>query len=225
MKTKCSGCSIVRTVLVVVATLACSVFSHRAVAEVTVINFENIPPTYTPVDTFGPLLPGVRLSSSNQWIADALCGACFENMYGRAITAFPDGAAPLSIQFDTLVQNVTMDFGSSMMGSTLTIGVTGYRDSQVVFTDSFVTHPVAGGADEVRAQTFGVVDRLVLGRTGGDAHLILDNLSFTAIPEPARMLLDLTAALVPRRRLIRLRIDDASGKAASPFRVKEAYGP
>src|SRR5205814_6891635 len=71
----------------------------------------------------------------------------------------------------------------STKGSTLTVGVTGYRDNLVVFSHSFVTHPVAGGADEVRAQTFGIVDRLVVSLTAGGANPILDNLSFITVTE------------------------------------------
>jgi hypothetical protein len=129
------------------------------------------------------LLPGVALTSGNQWIADEVCNSCFEHLHGRAITAFPNGAAPLSIGFAEPVENVTMDFGSSQLGLTLSVGVTGYRANQLIFSNSFVTHPVPGGADEVRAQSTGLVDRVVIARTAGAAHLILDNLSFAVAAE------------------------------------------
>jgi len=148
------------------------------------IDFENIPPTYTPVDSFGVLIPCVTLSSGNQWIADEVDNSAFENIKGRAISASPDLSASLSIKFSALAQDVTMDFGSGMKGHPLTIAVNGYRTNQVVFTDSFVTHPVPGGADEVRAQTSGIVDRLVVARTVGDTGLVLDNLSFVTVGEP-----------------------------------------
>jgi hypothetical protein len=185
MKTKRFGsASWLRCALLgVSASLALGLLTRQSGAQITLIDFENIPPTYTPVDSFGPLLPGVTLISSNQWIADEVCNSCFENVYGRAITAFPDSSASLSIIFDALVKDVTLDLGSSTKGSTLTVGVTGYRDNHVVFSDSFVTHPVAGGADEVRAHTFGIVDRLVVGLTAGGANPILDNLSFITVPE------------------------------------------
>jgi hypothetical protein len=189
-----------KTALQFASCLVVSLMALGARAQFTLIDFENIPPTYTPVDTFGSLLPGVTLISGNRWIADEVCNICFQNIYGRAITAFPDGSAPLTIHFASPAQNVRMDFGSSVLGNTLTIGVSGYRNNQLVFTDSFTTAPVAGGADEVRAQTSGLVDSLIVERTGGSVNLIMDNLGFTTVPEPGVLSLVVTGGFLLCRK-------------------------
>jgi hypothetical protein len=174
MKTK-----ILRAVILMF--VVCMAQSTRA-AEPTVVDFSGVPPTYTPVEDFN--LPGISLSSGGRWIADEVCNSCFEHLNGRAISAFPDGAAVLTIDFDAAVSNVRMDFGSSQMGVALTILVNGFYEGRPVFSQTFTTHTVPGGADEVRAQTTGVVDQIVFARTSGAAHLILDNLTFsTVVPE------------------------------------------
>lgn len=166
------------------------------------IDFENIPPVYTRVESFGRLLPGVSLDGSGQWIADNLNSWYFENMYGRAISAFPDGSSALSINFDQPVRDVGMDLGSSWIGGALSFSITGYRDIQALFSDTFTTHVVSGGADEVRAQTFGVVDRLAVVRAAGDAHPILDNLSFVVVPEPRAVIFILAVLVLGVFRMI-----------------------
>jgi len=158
--------------------MAVSFLADKSEAQTTLIDFENIPPTYTPVDGFTALFPGVTFSSSNQWIADEVCNSCFENLQGRAITAFPDGSALLSISFDRPVHDVTVDLGSSMKGAALTATIAGFRSGEIVFTETFTTHLVAGGADEIRAHTVMTVDQITIQRTAGSAHLVLDNLSF-----------------------------------------------
>lgn len=193
---------LVRVVCEVCALLTFGLLICKSNGQTTLIDFENIPPVYTPVDNFGGLLPGVTLTSGGQWIADELNSWYFENMYGRAISAFPDGSAPLSIRFNQPARDVRMDLGSSWIGGALTISVTGYRDNQALFSDTFTTHVVAGGADEVRAQTFGTVDNLVVARTAGDAHLILDNLSFVTVPEPQAISLILAGVLLGTLRMI-----------------------
>jgi hypothetical protein len=203
------------TLLGVSASLALSLLTCQSTAQVTLIDFENIPPTYTPVDSFGVLLPHVTLGSDGQWIASEVNNSVFENIHGRAIEAFPVGSAPLSISFDALVHDVTMDFGSGILGHTLTIGVSGYLNNQAVFTASFVTHPVAGGADEVRAQTFGMVDRVVVAQTAGDTDLVLDNLSFVAVPEPGTVSLLLAGGLMALWPLVRRYF---TGRGISKFR-------
>jgi hypothetical protein len=101
-------------------------------------------------------------------------------MHNRAFDTFPnDTATPLSIRFDKPVQDVSMDLGSGQIGVTVTAEVTGYRSNQIVFTTTFVTHRGTNSADEVRAYTTGIVDRITITRKPGRfAGLLLDNLSF-----------------------------------------------
>jgi hypothetical protein len=176
-------------------TIAFGLICTRANAQFTLIDFENIPAVYTPVDSFGSLLSGVSLFSSNLWIADSVCDPCFRYLQNRAISAFPDGGAPLSIRFDSPSRDIRMDFGSSYLGASLSIDVWGYYNNQLVFSDIFNTAPGPGGADEVRAQTVGTVDYLYVQRTGGSANLILDNLAFTVIPEPSVLALAIAGVL------------------------------
>jgi hypothetical protein len=153
------------------------------------IDFENIPPFGT-VDSFGHMFPGLTLASNNQWVADEVSRE-FVHLHGRAISAFPVGNAPLSITFDSPVSDVGMDLGSSLRNGQITVGVTGYLGDQLVFMDNFVTLPGATGIEEVQAFTTGVVDRIVVARTGGTAIPVLDNLSYntSAVPEPNSLVL------------------------------------
>lgn len=163
--------------------LALSLLACQSNAQVTLINFDNVPSAGTPVDSFGNLFPGITLVSSNQWFADQVNNSVFTYIRNGTISTF-DGA-PLQIGFDSPAQNVTMDFGSGQIGVSLTIGVTGYRAGHLVFTDSFATSPGPFGGDEVRAYTFGTVDELVVAKTSGNTLLTMDNLSFVTVPEPA----------------------------------------
>ncbi len=80
MKTEPLGCSRwpVRITCGVYAALTFGFLICKSNAQITVIDFENIPPLYTPVESFGALLPGVTLTSGGQWIADTLNSSFFE---------------------------------------------------------------------------------------------------------------------------------------------------
>jgi hypothetical protein len=159
--------------------------SYRYFETVTaLVTFSSIPATGTPVDNFSTLFPGITLSSNNLWIADTVNNAVFKNISGRAITTSTNQQAPITIKFAIPAQDVAMDFGSGQLGHPVTSQVIGYKNSQIVFTSSFTTVAVAGGGQEVHAQTSGAVDQLVIARIGGDASLLLDNLSYNNAPIP-----------------------------------------
>jgi len=183
--------------------------------QVTLIDFETIPPYPANVDSFGDIFPGLTFASDNQWLADEGNNSLFENIHGRSITTLGD--APLTVRFDSPKRDIRMDLGSGTLGMGLTIGITGYVGGQPVFFDSFVTHPVASGADEVRAHTFGIVDTFVVRRTAGSTSLTLDNLFFAAVPEPGNASLLLAIASVLFVRLARSRnCFSMVGSASSP---------
>jgi hypothetical protein len=165
-----------------------------AIGQVTLIDFETIPPYPATVDSFGDLFPGLTFSSDNQWIADEVNNSVFENIHGRSITTLTD--APLTVSFAAPKRDVTMDLGSGTLGTSVTIDITGYLRGDPAFFNSFITHLVPGGADEVRAHTYGIVDSIVVSRSAGSAALTLDNLSFAPVPEPENASLLWAAALV-----------------------------
>ena len=169
-------------------------FASVASAQFRLINFETIPPYPATVDSFAQLFPGLTLASGNQWVADEVNSSVFENIRGRSITGL--SGALLTISFDSPTRDLTMDLGSGELGVTLTISIMGFLGGQPVFSQSFITHQVAGGADEVRAYTFGTVDSIVVRRTGGSSLLTLDNLSFVTVPEPTTPALLLAGGLV-----------------------------
>lgn len=57
-----------KTYLQLIQVLLCIIYPNtwQATAQPRIINFKNIPETYTPVDDFGSLFAGVTLSSDNQ---------------------------------------------------------------------------------------------------------------------------------------------------------------
>jgi hypothetical protein len=194
---------LIRTIRCVSVALLFSLAICQTNAQVTLINFDNVPSTGTPVDSFTNLFPGITLASSNQWISDQVNNSVFTYIRNGTISTF-DGA-PLVISFDSPAQGVTMDFGSGQIGVSLTIGVTGYRSGQLVFTDSFATSPGPYGADEVRAYTSGAVDELVVAKTAGNTLLTMDNLSFVTVPQPAPAALIVAGGLLLSLRSIRSR--------------------
>jgi len=188
-----------RYVLQTVVTLF-FILAGTARAQVTLIDFDNIPSYPTPVDSFGHMFPGLSLISSNTWLADSVNNNVFQNIHNRSISTF-DGT--LRIAFDLPVHSITMDLGSGNIGDTLTIGVIGLLGNQLVFSNSFVTHPVPQGGDEIRAFNIGIVDTILISKTGGGSWLTMDNLSFT-VPEPsagAIAVLGLACAFFQRRKL------------------------
>jgi len=170
-----------RRILAVFGSLAFGVLPWQLRAQVTLIDFDSIPPYPALVDSFGQLFPGITLTSDNKWLADEVNNSVFENINNRSISTF--GSDPLTIDFDAPAEDVTVDLGSGELGVTLSIGITGYRENKLIFADSFVTHMVPGGADEVRAHTVGTVDRVVIAKTSGGTVLTLDNLSFVTVTE------------------------------------------
>jgi len=160
----------------------------------TVESFEAIPDYPTPVDAFGSMLSGVTLSSQNQWIASYVNATDFLNISGRCIANY--GVAPLSIFFASPSQDIALDLGSGHRFQSQTASVQGYLDGQLVYSQNFVTQPTPSGVEEVRAYTFGLVDHVIVRSSSGGFALMVDNLSFTPVPEPGTVSLMIAAGLL-----------------------------
>jgi hypothetical protein len=128
------------------------------------------------------MFPGVTLSSQNYWIASYVNATDFINISNRCLADY--GTAPLSILFASPSQDITMDIGSGYRYESQTANVTGYLGNQLVFSANFVTQPDPSGAEEVHAQLSGTVDRIVFYSSSGGFAIMMDNLSFSPVPEP-----------------------------------------
>src|SRR2546426_7531352 len=64
--------------LAVLASLAIGLVAGRSHAQVTLINFDNIPAYPAIVDSFGQMFPGLTLASGNQWLADSVNNSVFQ---------------------------------------------------------------------------------------------------------------------------------------------------
>jgi len=171
-----------RTLSIFAVAVICCV-SNRASGGTTLINFDNIPDFGTKVDTLGTMFPGITLSSQSNWIATYVNATDFIRISNRCLADY--GTAPLSILFASPSQDITMDIGSGYRYESQTASITGYLGNQLVFSENFVTQPDPSGAEEVHVQLSGTVDRLVLYSISGGFAIMMDNLSFSQIPEPS----------------------------------------
>ncbi len=153
----------------------------------TIITFENIPATGTPVDDFSTLYPGITLTGPG-WAADQADSADFQYIYNFIISC-PPGGYMLNISFDSPAEDITMDLGSGELGVPETARVNGYLNGNSVFSDTFTTVTSPEGGEEVVAVTSGEVNSVNVFATAGTTYLLLDNLSYVTVPEPSTVAL------------------------------------
>lgn len=178
-----------------------SPFAARA--DTTLITFENIPDYPTPVDDFGSMFPGVVFSSQDQWLASYVNATDFLSISNRCIGTY--GISPLVLSFDVPTREISLDIGSGYRFQSQTASIQGFLGGQLVFSQNIATQPTPSGAEEVRAYTHGVVDQLVVFSSSGGFALLVDNLTFTPVPEPSTLSLVLAGGLlsllrIPRRK-------------------------
>jgi hypothetical protein len=142
------------------------------------VDFDEFTTTGVSVDTLS--VDGVDFTSDDAWITNQVDNSKYTILYDRCISAFPDGAASLTMDFDIQQTNLNFGIGSGIIGQSITVSVTGYLDSSQVFFQSFSTSPASCSsppcADEVLVQIPGPVDRVVVVRTAGETGPNLDNL-------------------------------------------------
>src|SRR5437870_3984982 len=74
--------------LAALASLAIGLVACRCHAQVTLIDFDNIPAYPAIVDSFGQMFPGLTLASGNQWLADSVNNSVFQYIHNRSISTF-----------------------------------------------------------------------------------------------------------------------------------------
>ena len=73
-----------------------------------------------------------------------------------------------------------------------------------------MTQPTPSGAEEVRVYTYGVVDQVVVFSSSGGFALMVDNLSFTPVPEPSSVSLIIAGGFLILLRSTRRKVRDES---------------
>jgi hypothetical protein len=161
--------------------LLCAILLFAQPAAAVNVDFDEFTTTGVSVDTLS--VEGVDFTSDGDWITNQVDNSKYTMLYDRCISAFPDGAASLTMDFDLQQTNLNFGIGSGILGQSITVSVTGYLDSSQVFFQSFSTSPASCSsppcADEVLVQIPGPVDRVVVVRTAGETGPNLDNLQGT----------------------------------------------
>lgn len=162
--------------------LLCAILLFAQPVAAVNVDFDEFTTLGVSVDALS--VDGVDFTSGGAWITDQVNYSKYTMLYDRSITAFPDEAASLTMDFDIQQTNLNFGIGSAIFGESITVSVTGYLDSSQVFLQSFSTSPAVSCAsppcgDEVLVQIPGPVDRVVVVRTAGETGPILDNLQGT----------------------------------------------
>ena len=162
--------------------LLCAILLFAQPAAAVNVDFDEFTTTGVSVDTLS--VDGVDFTSDGAWITNQVNDSKYTMLYDRCITASPDGAASLTMDFDIQQTNLNFGIGSGIIGESITVSVTGYLDSSQVFLQFFSTSPAVSCssppcADEVLVQIPGPVDRVVVVRTAGVTGPNLDNLQGT----------------------------------------------
>jgi hypothetical protein len=161
--------------------LLCAILLFAQPAAAVNVDFDEFTTIGVSVDTLS--VEGVDFTSGGAWITNQVNNTKYTMLYDRCITASPDGAASLTMDFDLQQTNLNFGIGSGIIGQSITVSVTGYLDSSQVFFQSFSTSPASCSsppcADEVLVQIPGPVDRVVVVRTAGETGPNLDNLQGT----------------------------------------------
>lgn len=162
--------------------LLCAILLFAQPAAAVNVDFDEFTTTGVSVDTLS--VDGVDFTSGGAWITNQINNTKYTLLYDRCISAFPDGAASLTMDFDLQQTNLNFGIGSGIIGESITVSVTGYLDSSQVFLQSFTTSQASSCssppcADEVLVQIPGPVDRIVVARTAGVTGPNLDNLQGT----------------------------------------------
>jgi len=142
------------------------------------VDFENFTTSGVSVDAIST--PGVQFSGAG-WITSQITSPKFTTVFNRVIAAFPDGGAPLTMQFAVPQRNVRFGLGSGISGEDVTVAVTGFLGGNQVSSQSFTTSLALGCSippcgEEALIQLAGPVDRIVLVRTAGTVGPFIDNL-------------------------------------------------
>lgn len=160
----------------------CAILLFAQPAAAVNVDFDEFTTLGVSVDTLS--VDGVDFTSGGAWITNQINNTKYTLLYDRCISAFPDGAASLTMDFDLQQTNLNFGIGSGIIGESITVSVTGYLDSSQVFLQSFTTSQASSCssppcADEVLVQIPGPVDRVVVARTAGVTGPNLDNLQGT----------------------------------------------
>jgi hypothetical protein len=154
------------------------------------INFEDAPAFPATVNANQNLYPGFTMFG-NGWVFGQVSNGAF-NLIN---TSGPSGSVqtlnnfPLTFSFAAPVTGVSIDIGSGTT-TTITYTISTSLGGSPVSSGDFTTVSTGLGATELHVHVPGIFDSLALTPLGGavsTASAVVDNLSYTAVPEPSEI--------------------------------------
>ena len=162
-------------------------------ARAIVIDFETIPDYPTPLGSFSSLYSGSGVTlSGTDWKASAANNSFFDYVHSNSglkgiIETLTTN--PLTISFSSMVTGVSLDLGTGIVGNTggNTFTISRTVGGSPIGSADYSTVLNAHNGNELHVSLSGSFDGLVITpwTTYPTSSGIVDNLTFTAVPEPS----------------------------------------